>query len=373
MTDYLYAQALGKMAAQLSQIPATTAKDSEAKPSEDFQKLLDRKSGETPKTAAKTDAKTDAKTETQPVEKAEAETQDQTAASPVEDPQELEKQMALAAMAVMQNPVVTEEAMQEIPDEMIVPVEEASAEVMSIHLDAPQSSVQETSQPVLEENSTDEAEELVDTVDQPIEAPKTEAKAPEQDKVEIRVTTTHTDAAQEEGGEEETPVDVPVEKPVFEDVHDIPVKVGEAPAEEPEPEVPVEDQIGSRLAQALNAGDTHVEIQLNPENLGKVTVEMTFAENGSLHVTMHAESGKTLNLLEKGLDNLHLMLAKNTQQEVHVEVQKQEETQQQNFYDGRGGHAQDQERQRRHEHHEERRTDDFLQQLRLGLVPEEIQ
>lgn len=368
MTDYLYAQAFGKMAAQLSQIPAAAAKDSEAKPSEDFQKLLDRKSGETPKAAAKTDAKTEA----QPVEKAEAEAQVQEAASSVDDPQELEKQMALAAMAVMQNPVVTEEAMQEIPDEMIVPVEEASVEAVSIHLAAPQSSVQKNSQPVLEEDSAGEAEELMDTVDQPIEAPQAEAKAPEQDKVEIRVTT-HTDAAQKEGGEEETPVDVPVEKPVFENVHDIPVKVGEAPAEEAEPEVPVEDQIGSRLAQALNAGDTHVEIQLNPENLGKVTVEMTFVENGGLHVTLHAESGKTLNLLEKGLDNLHLMLAKNTQQEVHVEVQKQEETQQQNFYDGRGGHAQDQERQRRHEHHEERRTDDFLQQLRLGLVPEEIQ
>ena len=43
MTDYLYAQTLSKMAAQLGQIPAAPVKDSEAKPADDFRKLLDNR------------------------------------------------------------------------------------------------------------------------------------------------------------------------------------------------------------------------------------------------------------------------------------------------------------------------------------------
>ena len=361
MTDYLYAQTLSKMAAQLGQIPAAPVKDSEAKPADDFRKLLDQKKGETvPKTEPKADAK--------PAERTDAEPQTQETAPAVEDPKELEKQMALAAMAVMQNPVVTEESLQEVPEEMIIPVEEASAEVMSVQLEAPQASAQEAGQPVLTE---DAAGETAEGAEQTVEAPQAEVKPAERDTVEIKVTAREDAAQTEDSGEEDTPSDAPVETQVFKDVREIPVKVGEAPAEDAEPEIPVENQIGGRLAQALNAGDTHVEIQLNPENLGRVTVEMTFAENGSLHVTLHAESGKTMNLLEKGLDNLHMMLAKNAQQEVHVEVQKQEESQQQNFYDGRGGHAQHQGQRR--ERREESRSGDFLQQLRLGLVPEEIQ
>ena len=345
MTDYLYAQTLSKMAAQLGQIPAAPVKDSEAKPADDFRKLLDQKKGETvPKTEPKADAK--------PAERTDAEPQTQETAPAVEDPKELEKQMALAAMAVMQNPVVTEESLQEVPEEMIIPVEEASAEVMSVQLEAPQASAQEAGQPVLTE---DAAGETAEGAEQTVEAPQAEVKPAERDTVEIKVTAREDAAQTEDSGEEDTPSDAPVETQVFKDVR----------------EIPVENQIGGRLAQALNAGDTHVEIQLNPENLGRVTVEMTFAENGSLHVTLHAESGKTMNLLEKGLDNLHMMLAKNAQQEVHVEVQKQEESQQQNFYDGRGGHAQHQGQRR--ERREESRSGDFLQQLRLGLVPEEIQ
>ena len=177
-----------------------------------------------------------------------------------------------------------------------------------------------------------EAGELPVEAEQAPQTVETESEAPE---MAVSVTKGGEEAVSQDTGKDETPVDTPVETPVFENVRDIPVKVGEAPVEEPEPEpeIPVEDQIGPKLAQALNAGDTRVELQLNPENLGHVTVEMTLAENGSLHVTLHAESGKTMNLLEKGLDNLHLMLARNAQQDVQVEVQKQEESQQQNFYD----------------------------------------
>ena len=159
------------------------------------------------------------------------------------------------------------------------------------------------------------------------------------------------------------------EAPVFRDVREIPVKVGEAPAAEETPETPVEDQIGPKLAEALKSGDTRVEIQLAPDTLGKVTVEVTLREDGALHIALHAENSQTRGLLERSADNLMAMLGRDARQEVQVEVPRQQESQQQNFYDGQQG-REHQGRQQEQEHQQERQGgEDFLQQLRLGLVP----
>ena len=159
------------------------------------------------------------------------------------------------------------------------------------------------------------------------------------------------------------------EAPVFQDVREIPVKVGEAPAAEETPETPVEDQIGPKLAEALKSGDTRVEIQLAPDTLGKVTVEVTLREDGTLHVALHAESSQTRGLLERSADNLMAMLGRDARQEVQVEVPRQQESQQQNFYDdGRQGRGQ-QEHGQQERRQEQRSGEDFLHQLRLGLVP----
>lgn len=159
------------------------------------------------------------------------------------------------------------------------------------------------------------------------------------------------------------------EAPVFQDVREIPVKVGEAPAAEETPETPVEDQIGPKLAEALKSGDTRVEIQLAPDTLGKVTVEVTLREDGTLHIALHAENSQTRGLLERSADNLMAMLGRDARQEVQVEVPRQQESQQQNFYDGQQG-REHQGRQQEQEHQQERQGgEDFLHQLRLGLVP----
>lgn len=159
-------------------------------------------------------------------------------------------------------------------------------------------------------------------------------------------------------------------QPLFHDVKAAPVKVGEV-YDVPKTEEPdVVRQVDAGLAQALEKGESLVRIQLSPENLGSITVEITRSTEGVIHVALSAHSGETRNLLERHVGELQGLLSNRTQQSVEVNVQRQQESQQnQNHsYDGHNGHAQDG-GQRRRQRQEQTGGQDFIQQLRLGLIP----
>lgn len=159
---------------------------------------------------------------------------------------------------------------------------------------------------------------------------------------------------------------------LFRDVEAAPVKVGETYDAQQAQEPNVAKQIDTQLAQALQKGESMVRIQLNPERLGSVTVEITRSAEGILHVALSAHSAETRGLLERHAGDLQGMLSSRGQ-EVQVDVQRQQESQQgqnqqhQN-YDGHNGHAQDGQ-ERRQQRREHTSTQDFMQQLRLGLIP----
>ena len=159
---------------------------------------------------------------------------------------------------------------------------------------------------------------------------------------------------------------------LFRDVEAAPVKVGETYDAQQAKEPDVAKQIDTQLAQALQKGESMVRIQLNPERLGSVTVEITRSAEGILHVALSAHSAETRGLLERHAGDLQGMLSSRGQ-EVQVDVQRQQESQQgqnqqhQN-YDGHNGHAQDGQ-ERRQQRREHTSTQDFMQQLRLGLIP----
>ena len=192
----------------------------------------------------------------------------------------------------------------------------------------------------------------------------TAEEAPEAPVVELEAKTVETGTPQNET-DSETPEEAPAETSVFGEVEAAPVKVGEAP-KAAETQEPVEKQIGPKLAEALQNGETRVEIQLTPENLGKVTVEMTWSRDGGLVVQLHAENRETQNLLSKNTAGLEQLLGREAQQEVRVEVPRQEESQRQDLYE----QQQEQHRQRQQEQRRKQTSgEDFLQQLRLGLIP----
>ncbi|MCI9647858.1 flagellar hook-length control protein FliK [Oscillibacter sp.] len=338
----------------MTQTPAErpAAKPSQTQEKDSFHKQLEQASG-------KGESKTETAVQDQP----------QEGQIVTEDPQELEKQMALAAMAVMQNPVIPVE-------QVTAPEETAVTDVAGVELVVETADIQVTDAPVTAETveiaPQEGAEEAVEQLPQeqarPVEA-ETQTAEDTGAELEVKVTTGEAGGAEQETDAQDTPQDGMEEVPVFQEVREIPMKVGEAPVAEETLETPVEDQIGPRLAEALKSGDTRVEIQLAPESLGKVTVEVTLREDGTLHVALHAENSQTRGLLERSADNLMAMLGRDARQEVQVEVPRQQESQQQNFYDGQQG-REHQGREQQQEHRQERQGgEDFLHQLRLGLVP----
>ncbi|WP_300585500.1 flagellar hook-length control protein FliK [uncultured Oscillibacter sp.] len=338
----------------MTQTPAErpAAKPSQTQEKDSFHKQLEQASG-------KGESKTETAVQDQP----------QEGQIVTEDPQELEKQMALAAMAVMQNPVIPVE-------QVTAPEETAVTDVAGVELVVETADIQVTDAPVTAETveiaPQEGAEEAVEQLPQeqarPVEA-ETQTAEDTGAELEVKVTTGEAGGAEQETDAQDTPQDGMEEVPVFQEVREIPMKVGEAPVAEETLETPVEDQIGPRLAEALKSGDTRVEIQLAPESLGKVTVEVTLREDGTLHVALHAENSQTRGLLERSADNLMAMLGRDARQEDQVEVPRQQESQQQNFYDGQQG-REHQGREQQQEHRQERQGgEDFLHQLRLGLVP----
>ncbi len=344
---------------------------------EGFQKLMEQSqgSGETSEAGKPADTQTAADASEKPDA---PETKDVAngETKPVQDDAELEKQMVLAAMAMLQNPVVpveqvmtpeapVVEAAAVVETVEILPVE-AEAAAVEIPLDVEPEAVEMTVETPME---TPEAPEKADAPAveadvEPVKAPEAAEKSEEPKDLEVEVKT-----GDESKPETEETVEVQedmAERPVFENVREVPVKVGEAPAAE-EPAEPVEVQVRDQLTQALANGETKVEIQLTPENLGKIRVEMTLSEDGGLVVQLHAENSRTQSLLSKNLSGLEALLARNSEQDVHVEVPRQEESQkQQNLFDQEEQRRQRQQQQRQEQPHN---SEDFLQQLRLGLIP----
>lgn len=161
------------------------------------------------------------------------------------------------------------------------------------------------------------------------------------------------------------------EAPVFGYMEAQPVKVSG-------PDSPIDlqaedgvEQLGGRIGELLvnEVSENHIEIALYPASLGKVTVELTQSADGVLHVVLGAATARAAELLERGAGNLQNLLAANNRPQVQVEVRGSEEAQRQylNPNDENGQNRQSQQQQRQEER-KRPQAQDFLQQLRLGLV-----
>lgn len=210
-------------------------------------------------------------------------------------------------------------------------------------------------------------------------APQAEVRTQEQperpERPEAAETVqTRTEAPVEEQGDETVTVEYGEAKPepVFHDVQAAPVKVGETVRESRTEETPdVERQLDSGLAQALEQGESRVELQLTPEHLGTVRVEITRTAEGTVRIALSAQSGETRSLLEKHADGLRAALGSRTQSEVQVEVRKDEGSQRRDDHPYEGHNGQNRQQQERRHREHPGRAEDFLQQLRLGLIPSE--
>ena len=167
------------------------------------------------------------------------------------------------------------------------------------------------------------------------------------------------------------PVAAEAEAPVFGFMEAAPVKVSEG-AEEPVVELESPQgmaQLGGKIEEFMveENGESRVVVSLSPASLGKVVVEVVRESNGAMHIALTATTAKAASLLERGSMNLQQLLTTNTRPEVDVQVRTHESVQQMLNPDAQQ-QQQRREQQQQRQKREQQRTQDFIAQLRLGLV-----
>lgn len=177
-------------------------------------------------------------------------------------------------------------------------------------------------------------------------------------------TATAQKTVEVEQTDEQQVVVTPQEQPVFRDVEAVPVKVGDATPTVDTTAPDMEKQLADTIQANLNNVGDKVQIQLQPENLGHITIEL--AQHGSkLGLVIYAESAKTTTLLAQHVGNLGAMLEDRSGQTVQIQVQHQEPEQPQ--YDGHNQQNRQQQEQQSQPKQTKAEQDSFLGQLRLGL------
>lgn len=85
-------------------------------------------------------------------------------------------------------------------------------------------------------------------------------------------------------------------KPLFQNVDEIPVKVGDMPSLDAQAS-DFPQKLGKELTRALSHGDQTLSLRLAPAELGTITVEMTRSHDGTLQVLLKASNAAATNLL----------------------------------------------------------------------------
>lgn len=359
--------------------PAEPARAPEKKDSNDFQKLLEQKTQ-----SAKKDGQTESSVK---ADKTKADSDQQQEAPVQEDAQLMVKRVVegglISAAFVADSPVNIVTCWEPVNEEELAAAQLTLTEGVVLET-GPQTAGEAVPAHLMQQQPEVEAEAGVPTEAQPQATVVEEAPVPQpRQTVQTQGAEEQTRPAPEVSRQENAdPQEIDVKvmdaeqapRQLFEDVKAAPVKVGETYQPQQSEQADVAGQIDAGLAQALDKGESQVRLQLTPEYLGTVTVEISRSAEGILKVALSAHSSETRGLLERHAAHLQGLLASRTQQDVQVDVQRQQESQQsqnQNPYDGHNGHSGHQQGENRQQNRREQDSQNFFQQLRLGLVPSE--
>lgn len=371
-----------KMAASLTAMQGAVNKDKGNQAAVSFQEMMQQSGG---KVSAKQPSK-DAPAE-KPVKGQEEESLEE-GKLPVEKPEEELKPENLAGNpnAVVMDlfrPEIVEGTAEQTAGPVLTPIPEETVQETAMNLDGQGPELETTvdtsvgAEVSMEQQPKDfgqamEEAPTQETVQQPAQVQQ--GSTPEQNVEQIDKPELTSDTVEvrvdngEDGGE--IPDEAPgAEQPVFHETQSVPVKVGEryetVDTQKPE----MDNQLADAIRGAVQTGTERIEIHLAPQNLGSLVIEMTKDANGALQVILHASNAKAAGVLNQHLDGLHTALQGYGQEEVRVEVQRGQESQEQHFRqadpDGRGQHQHRQQQERQEE--APANGQEFLQKLRLGL------
>lgn len=262
-------------------------------------------------------------------------------------------------------------AEQTVADIAQYPVQEAAAEDAQPAQAEPQQ-VRPVKAPEARPDAEEAAPTEVKDEPEPIRAPERPEEAPQADRRTEAPRMLRTEAVRDED-ETEAELDTPILPQDAEAAAPVrteqPVRIAETPVFLEAPDAP--EQLELELAESMqvnSAEPNRVEITLTPEHLGKLTVEIARNENGVLSVVLHPSTMRAAHLLERSTASLQNLLAGNAGSEVEVRVRPNEEQQ---LLDPNGQQQRQQQQQQQNENGRRNRhtnAQEFLQQLRLGLV-----
>lgn len=280
-----------------------------------------------------------------------------------EDTIDLQNVAAMMAATLMPTIVVPEEAVQVVPEETVqIVINPALTPAITEQQTQPQDGNQMLS--MMQQVEEVPMEQQVKPVE--VQAEQQTVTVEQQAKPEHK-TTFQQVATVKQGQEDNTAVvteasaAAQVERPLFEKVEATPIQVAQQPVRADQPEFP--QHLAARIDSAAMQGQNTIEVQLEPYELGKITIRLTVTDEGT-HLSMQSANTKTLRLLADHAANIGAIIEHNQQGPVSVSVEQEQSQYTQQEHHGNG--QQQQQQQQRHQDHPQ--NDDFIQQLRLGLA-----
>lgn len=126
----------------------------------------------------------------------------------------------------------------------------------------------------------------------------------------------------------------------------------------------LEADLSEQILRQVRTGKRELEVQLEPHNLGKINIKVTYEEN-QISVSVLCTESKTLKLLSQSAADLGSILESNIERPVQIVVDKQENDYLNNQQQKEGGQQQ---REQQQEQSRDENSEDFLQKMRLGIL-----
>ncbi|WP_206459635.1 flagellar hook-length control protein FliK [Anaerovorax sp. IOR16] len=127
--------------------------------------------------------------------------------------------------------------------------------------------------------------------------------------------------------------------------------------------------IAEKILHHASNGKNIFEVQLNPKELGSIQIKLTF-ESGKASVVLNCSNPKTQELLMGQSENIRHIIEQQTGSDTIVTVKEEAYRNQQDF-DGRGQNSRQEEQRQQPQKDDPVNAEQFLQQLKLGLLGRE--
>ena len=130
------------------------------------------------------------------------------------------------------------------------------------------------------------------------------------------------------------------------------------------------EKIGNQLLTKMVEGVRELEVQIEPQNLGKIAVKVLYSANQAT-ISIICSEKKTMEMLGNHAREIGDMIDRNLGGTTTIIVEKQENDYLNQSRDGNNQSEQNEEQQKKQEKEQSQDTTEageFLQKLRLGLV-----